>query len=364
MCIRDRDEPTNHLDLHACIWLEHTLQTWPCSLLLVSHDTEFLNSVCTDIIHFDQQKLTAYRGNYDDFARRRADQLALQQRQHDSQTARRQHIQKFIDKFRYSAARASQAQSRIKALEKMSIIPPVLEDDHMTLSFPECGALDAAAGTIKLENVTFGWTPDKILFKHLDLSIRSESRIALVGASGAEKSSLMKLIGQSEQHPPLAGFVNMSRKCRIGYFTQHHVDQLDVSLTPLECLARAAPGVQAIDLRAHLGTVGLSGDIVLRAIDTLSGGQKSRVAFGLLTWMKPHCLLLDEPTNHLDIDTIDALVQALMGFEGGIMVISHDERLISAVCDELWVCGDGKVAQWPGDGFESYKASLLALGCN
>eukprot|EP00658_Telonema_sp_P-2_P028596 TRINITY_DN21886_c0_g1_i1.p1 TRINITY_DN21886_c0_g1~~TRINITY_DN21886_c0_g1_i1.p1 ORF type:complete len:297 (+),score=63.78 TRINITY_DN21886_c0_g1_i1:176-1066(+) len=291
--------------------------------------------------------------------RRRADQLALQQRQHESQTARRAHIQKFIDRFRCSAARASQAQSRIKMLEKMATIPPVLEDDHMRLSFPSPGSLDASSN-IQLENVTFGWSQDKVLFRNLDLSIRSESRIALVGANGTGKSSLMKLIGLSEMYPPLSGFVNRSRKCRVGYFTQHHVDQLDVTQSALETLASLAPGVQAIDLRAHLGSVGLSGEIVLRPIDSLSGGQKSRVAFGLLTWQKPHILLLDEPTNHLDIDTIDALVQALLTFEGGIMVISHDERLISAVCDELWVCGGGKVQQWEGEGFDSYKASLLA----
>jgi len=356
------DEPTNHLDLHACIWLEHSLSQWKKSLIVVSHDVEFLNGIATDIVHFDEGKLVTYKGNFDDFARTRAERLAMQAREHESMSRRCEHIQGFVDKFRFNAKRASLVQSRIKALEKMAVVPPVLDEHHFSFSFPSVGGsgADSSQGTIRLENVTFGYSMDKVLFRNIDVSVRPNSKIALVGANGAGKSTLMKLIAESDTYQPLEGFVYKSGKLRVGYFTQHFVDQLDLMKTPVECLAAIAPGVKEQELRSHIGTMGLSGDIVLRAVNTLSGGQKARVALALLTWQKPHCLLLDEPTNHLDIDTIDALVQALLMYDGGLMMISHDERLICGVCEELWCVEDGTVFQFDGD-FEQYKKKILDI---
>mmetsp|Transcript_46012 Transcript_46012/g.75065 ORF Transcript_46012/g.75065 Transcript_46012/m.75065 type:complete len:783 (-) Transcript_46012:1348-3696(-) len=350
------DEPTNHLDLHACLWLESYLSKWKNTLLVVSHARDFLNAVATDIIHAFDKKLWQYSGNYDQFEKSRAEKMKNLQRAHDSQEMRRKHIQKFIDRFRYNAKRASMAQSRIKLLQKMQDIPLIEDDPNFRFEFPVPEELPASHSSIQVVDVTFGYAQDKPLLKGLNFAVDTESRITLVGANGAGKSTLLKML--SGELKPLVGRVEMSGKLRLGMFTQHHVDSLNLKLTPLEHMQQSFPGIPPQTLRSHLGSMGVSGELAIRPMSTLSGGQKSRVSFAVITWTKPHILLLDEPTNHLDIDTIDALIEALNAFEGGVVLVTHDQRLIAAVCDELWVCDAGKVKPFPGD-FDQYKQKMI-----
>ncbi|CAI0441754.1 unnamed protein product [Linum tenue] len=300
------DEPTNHLDLHAVLWLETYLVKWPKTFIVVSHAREFLNTVVTDVIHLQNQKLTCYKGNYDIFERTRAEQLKNQQKAFESNERVRAHMQTFIDKFRYNAKRASLVQSRIK-------------------------------------NLNFG----------IDL----DSRVAMVGANGIGKSTILKLISGELQ--PSSGTVFHSAKVRIAVFSQHHVDGLDLSSNPLLYMMRCFPGVPEQKLRSHLGSFGVTGNLALQPMYTLSGGQKSRVAFAKITFKKPHLILLDEPSNHLDLDAVEALIQGLVLFQGGIVMVSHDEHLISGSVDELWVVSDGRIAPFHGT-FQDYKKLLHA----
>ncbi|KAF2072970.1 hypothetical protein CYY_005710 [Polysphondylium violaceum] len=326
------DEPTNHLDLFACLWLESYLVNWSKTLVIVSHQREFLNAVCTDIIHLNNKKLDYYKGNYAVFEKTRSDRLKSQQRAFEAQQSQKKHIQAFIDRFRYNAKRAKMAQSRIKQLERMDSISEVLDDPSVTLNFLEPEPISPPI--LQFQDVSFGYTPDKLLFKNLNLGIDMDSRVALVGANGAGKTTLLRLLcGELEE---TSGLVIRHGKLRFSRFSQHFVDQLDLSKSPLDNFLTKYPGTNPQVARAHLGKFGLSGDIALRTVNTLSGGQKSRVVLSQIAYTRPHILLLDEPSNHLDIDTVDALCQALNEFEGGILLVTHDERLISLVCDEIW----------------------------
>jgi len=326
------DEPTNHLDLFACLWLESYLVNWSKTLVIVSHQREFLNAVCTDIIHLNNKKLDYYKGNYAVFEKTRSDRLKSQQRAFEAQQSQKKHIQAFIDRFRYNAKRAKMAQSRIKQLERMDDISEVLDDPTVTLSFLEPEAISPPI--LQFQDVSFGYSPDKLLFKNLNLGIDMDSRVALVGANGAGKTTLLRLLcGELTE---TSGLVIRHGKLRFSRFSQHFVDQLDLSKSPLDNFLTKYPGTNPQVARAHLGKFGLSGDIALRTVNTLSGGQKSRVVLSQIAYTRPHILLLDEPSNHLDIDTVDALCQALNQFEGGILLVTHDERLISLVCDEIW----------------------------
>lgn len=348
------DEPTNHLDLHAVLWLESYLVKWPKTFIVVSHAREFLNTVVTDIIHLQAQKLITYKGNYDTFEKTREEQLKNQQKAIEANERARAHMQAFIDKFRYNAKRASLVQSRIKALDRLGHVDEIINDPDYKFEFP---TPDDRPGPpiISFSDASFGYPGGPILFKNLNFGIDLDSRIAMVGPNGIGKSTILKLISGELQ--PSSGTVFRSAKVRIAVFNQHHVDGLDLSSNPLLYMMRCYPGVPEPKLRAHLGSFGVTGNLALQPMYTLSGGQKSRVAFAKITFKKPHILLLDEPSNHLDLDAVEALIQGLVLFQGGILMVSHDEHLISGSVEELWAVSDGKVAPFRGT-FQDYKKLL------
>lgn len=348
------DEPTNHLDLHAVLWLESYLVKWPKTFIVVSHAREFLNTVVTDIIHLQSQKLTSYKGNYDTFERTREEQLKNQQKAFETSEKARAHMQAFIDKFRYNAKRASLVQSRIKALDRMGSVDAVVNDPDYKFEFP---TPDDRPGPpiISFSDASFGYPGGPTLFKNLNFGIDLDSRIAMVGPNGIGKSTILNLIAGELQ--PSSGTVFRSAKVRIAVFSQHHVDGLDLSSNPLLYMMRCFPGVPEQKLRGHLGSFGITGNLALQPMYTLSGGQKSRVAFSKITFKKPHLLLLDEPSNHLDLDAVEALIQGLVMFQGGILMVSHDEHLISNSVDELWVVSQGIVKPFHGT-FNDYKKLL------
>eukprot|EP00249_Psilotum_nudum_P023811 c28989_g1_i1 orf=609-2861(+) len=348
------DEPTNHLDLHAVLWLESYLLKWPKTLIVVSHAREFLNTVVTDIIHLQGQKLSTYKGDYDTFERTRAERLRNQQKAHESNERTRAHMQAFIDKFRYNAKRASLVQSRIKALDRIGHVDAVVNDPDYKFEFPT--PEDRPSGPIiSFSDASFGYPGGALLFKNLNFGIDLDSRLAMVGPNGIGKSTLLKLI--SGELEPSSGTVFRSAKVRMAVFSQHHVDGLDLSATPLLYMMRCFPGIPEQKLRAHLGSFGITGNMALQPMYTLSGGQKSRVAFSKITFTKPHILLLDEPSNHLDLDAVEALIQGLVLFQGGVLMVSHDEHLISGSVDELWAISQGKATPFHGT-FQEYKKSL------
>ncbi|XP_014518712.1 ABC transporter F family member 3 [Vigna radiata var. radiata] len=348
------DEPTNHLDLHAVLWLESYLVKWPKTFIVVSHAREFLNTVVTDIVHLQNQKLTTYKGNYDTFERTREEQIKNQQKALEANERARSHMQTFIDKFRYNAKRASLVQSRIKALERMGHVDEIVNDPDYKFEFP---TPDDRPGPpiISFSDASFGYPGGPILFKNLNFGIDLDSRIAMVGPNGIGKSTILKLIAGELQ--PSSGTVFRSAKVRIAVFSQHHVDGLDLSSNPLLYMMRCYPGVPEQKLRAHLGSFGVTGNLALQPMYTLSGGQKSRVAFAKITFKKPHIILLDEPSNHLDLDAVEALIQGLVLFQGGILMVSHDEHLISGSVEELWVVSEGRVTPFHGT-FQDYKKIL------
>ncbi|KAL0016056.1 hypothetical protein SO802_003125 [Lithocarpus litseifolius] len=348
------DEPTNHLDLHAVLWLETYLTKWPKTFIVVSHAREFLNTVVTDILHLQAQKLTAYKGNYDTFERTREEQLKNKQKAFEANERSRSHMQAFIDKFRYNAKRASLVQSRIKALDRMGHVDEVVNDPDYKFEFP---TPDDRPGPpiISFSDASFGYPGGPLLFKNLNFGIDLDSRIAMVGPNGIGKSTILKLISGELQ--PSMGTVFRSAKVRIAVFSQHHVDGLDLTSNPLLYMMRCYPGVPEQKLRSHLGSLGVTGNLALQPMYTLSGGQKSRVAFAKITFKKPHILLLDEPSNHLDLDAVEALIQGLVLFQGGILMVSHDEHLISGSVEELWAVSEGKVTPFHGT-FQDYKKML------
>jgi ATP-binding cassette subfamily F protein 3 len=348
------DEPTNHLDLAAVLWLENYLTKWKKTLVVVSHARSFLNNVVTDIIHFHEKKLHYYKGDYNTFEKARSDSLKLQHKTFEAQEKQRKHIQQFIDRFRYKTSTAQMVQSRIKMLEKMEFVAAVAEDPTFSFAIPS--PEPEAPPYLQSVDVTFGFSENKILFKKLNFNLDMDSRIALVGPNGAGKTTFLNVLCGDLK--PLDGYTNLNRKIRIARFTQHHTDQLDMRMTPLEYMQAKYPKADPQAIRGHLGGLGLSGTLATQPIYTLSGGQKSRVSFAELTYNKPHLLLMDEPTNHLDIDSVDALIQALNEYRGGVLIISHDEHLIKTVCDEIWVCAGGDLKKFEGT-FDDYKKTLV-----
>lgn len=349
------DEPSNHIDLNALAWLEDYLQTWPGTILVVSHDRAFLDAVATDIIHQHSARLDYYKGNFSQFYATKSERDKNLRKEYDTQMEYRKHLQAFIDRWRYNANRAAQAQMKIKILEKLPDLEPPEEDESETFKFPETDKLSPPL--LQMSEVTFGYSPEKIILKEVYFDVGLDSRVAIVGANGAGKSTLVKVLTGELQ--PMGGHVTRNGRLRVGYFAQHHVDTLEPTMSPVQFLASRFPGRTEQEYRSHLGNFQISGMTGLQQIATLSGGQKSRVAFALLSLQRPHILLLDEPTNHLDIEGLDALMKALQAWNGGVIVISHDERFITSVAKELWVCGDGTVTKFKGD-VQAYKNLIVS----
>ncbi|XP_015379543.1 PREDICTED: ATP-binding cassette sub-family F member 3 [Diuraphis noxia] len=344
------DEPTNMLDMKAIIWLENYLQTWQSTLLVVSHDRHFLDTVPTDILHLHSQRIDTYRGNYEMFDKTKNEKLKNQTREIEAQMAHRAHVQEFIDRFRYNANRASSVQSKIKMLEKLPELKPIEKEVEVVLRFPETEGLSPPI--LQLDDISFAYPGCNNVLQNVNLGATLESRICIVGDNGAGKTTLLKIIMGILN--PTSGIRNVHRSLKFGYFSQHHVDQLEMNLSSVELLQSSFPGKTIEEYRRQLGGFGISGDLALQSVGSLSGGQKSRVAFARMCMSNPNFLVLDEPTNHLDIETIEALGKAIQKYTGGLILVSHDERLIRMVCKELWVCGGGTVKSIEG-GFNEYR---------
>ncbi|XP_075237207.1 ATP-binding cassette sub-family F member 3 [Lycorma delicatula] len=344
------DEPTNMLDMKAIIWLETYLQIWPSTLLVVSHDRHFLDTVPTDILHLHSQRIEAYRGNYENFAKTKTEKMRNQQREYEAQQQHRAHVQEFIDRFRYNANRASSVQSKIKMLEKLPELKGVEKEVEVVLKFPDTEPLSPPI--LQLDEVCFSYIQGHPILTNVNLGATLESRICIVGDNGAGKTTLLKII--MGMLTPTSGVRHTHRSLKFGYFSQHHVDQLDMNVSSVELIQQSYPGKPVEEYRRQLGSFGVSGDLALQTVASLSGGQKSRVAFARMCMATPNFLVLDEPTNHLDIETIEALGKAINKYNGGVILVSHDERLIRMVCKELWVCSNGSVVSIEG-GFDEYR---------
>lgn len=350
------DEPSNMLDVPSITFLANYLQGYPSTVLVVSHDRAFLNEVATDIIHQHSQRLDYYRGaNFDAFYATREERKKTAKREYENQMAVRAHLQAFIDKFRYNAAKSSEAQSRIKKLEKMPVLEPPEAEYSVKFKFPEVEKLSPPI--VQMTDVTFGYTKDKILLRHVDLDVQLDSRIGIVGPNGAGKTTVLRLlIGKLT---PTSGLISQNPRLRIGFFAQHHVDALDLNTSAVSFMAREYPGKTDEEYRRQLGAFGITGTTGLQKMEVLSGGQKSRVAFACLALTNPHILVLDEPSNHLDIEAMDALADALNEFQGGVLMVSHDVTMLQTVCKSLWVCDNGTVEKFPGD-VQAYKKRIAA----
>jgi len=348
------DEPTNMLDVKAILWLENYLQTWPTTLLVVSHDRMFLDAVSTDIVFLHSRMLDTYKGNYTQFEKTKDEKLKNQQREYESQKQYREHLQAYVDRWRVNANRAAQAQSKIKILEKLPDLKPVEIEPVVVLKLPECDRVNATM--LRFDEVTFNYGPGtRNIFEKVDLTANMDARIVVLGENGSGKTTLLKiLLGELE---PTSGVRHVHRNMRVGYFNQHHVDTLNMNQTSLEMFKTRYPGQLDVVYRSHLGKYGVTGELAMRPISSLSGGQKSRVAFAVLTWHEPNFFILDEPTNHLDIETVEALGKALLKFNGGLILVSHNEQLIQMVAQETWLCGEKTVKRIEG-GFPAYKKAL------
>ncbi|KAK1030733.1 ATP-binding cassette, regulator of translational elongation [Friedmanniomyces endolithicus] len=341
------DEPSNMLDVPSITFLSNYLQGYPSTLLVVSHDRAFLNEVATDIIHQHSERLDYYKGaNFDSFYASKEERRKTAKREYENQMAVRQHLQAFIDKFRYNAAKSSEAQSRIKKLEKMPVLDAPEAEYSVHFKFPDVEKLSPPI--IQMANVSFGYTPDKPLLRNVDLDVQLDSRIGIVGPNGAGKTTALKLLIGALS--PSAGLISQNPRLRIGFFAQHHVDALDLNTSAVGFMAAKYPGKSDEEYRRHLGAFGITGMTGLQKMELLSGGQKSRVAFACLGLTNPHILVLDEPSNHLDIEAMDALSVALQNFGGGVLM---------NVCTSLWVCDNGTVEHFGGT-VKDYKKRIMA----
>ncbi|MGB0608361.1 MAG: ABC-F family ATP-binding cassette domain-containing protein [Paracoccaceae bacterium] len=347
------DEPTNYLDLEGAIWLESYLAKYPHTVIIISHDRGLLNRSVGSILRLEDRNLTFYNGAYDTFAKTRAARLATAEAEAKKQAARRAHLQSYVDRFRYKADKARQAQSRLKAIARLEPITRPQEAALRRFSFPEPEELSPPI--LKVEDGIVGYDGTAVLSK-LDLRIDQDDRIALLGQNGEGKSTLAKLI--SDRLTPMGGRVVRSSKLRIGYFAQHQVDELHIDETPLDHIRRLRPSKTPAQLRAILGGFGIGAEQAKTLVGRLSGGQKARLSLLLATLDAPHMLILDEPTNHLDIESREALVEALTAYSGAVILISHDMHLLSLVADRLWLVKDGKVTPYEDD-LETYRKELL-----
>ena len=367
------DEPTNHLDLDALVWLEAWLKRYQGTMVVISHDREFLDGVTQVTVHVDNAKLVRYGGNYSKFEDMRAEQLVLQQAAVAKQAEKVAHLQKFIDRFKAKASKAKQAQSRVKALERMEKIAPVLADAEFTFEFKE--PLNVPNPLLSMNEASFGYpapddavpgTPPTVIVRGINRSVLAGQRIGILGANGQGKSTLVKTV--AHELAPIAGEISEGKGLNIGYFAQQELDVLRPLDTPMEHMIRLAkdtpanmraPGQSGTEqsLRTFLGTFNFSGDMVHQAVGTMSGGEKARLVLCMIVWQRPNLLLLDEPTNHLDLSTREALGMALNEFEGTVMLVSHDRSLLRAVCDEFWLVTKGGVEPFDGD-LDDYQQFL------
>ena len=359
------DEPTNHLDLDALVWLEAWLKKYAGTMIVISHDREFLDAVTNVTLQIDSAKLTRYGGNYSKFEELRAQQMELQQAAYAKQQDKIAHLQKFIDRFKAKASKAKQAQSRVKALERMERVAPLLAEAEFTFEFKE--PVNLPNPMLAISDASFGYQTDdgtKTILQGVNRSVLAGQRIGILGANGQGKSTLVKTIAR--EMAPLAGTVTEGKGLSIGYFAQQELDVLRPSDNPLEHMVRLAKELgpnaresgREQDLRNFLGTFNFTGDMVKQAVGTMSGGEKARLVLAMIVWQRPNLLLLDEPTNHLDLATREALAVALNEFEGTLMLVSHDRALLRSVCDEFWLVARGGVAPFDGD-LEDYQRHLL-----
>ncbi|MDA8446702.1 ABC-F family ATP-binding cassette domain-containing protein [Paracidovorax valerianellae] len=360
------DEPTNHLDLDALVWLEAWLKRYAGTLIVISHDREFLDAITNVTLQIENAQLNRYGGNYSRFEELRAQQIELQQASFAKQQDKIAHLQKFIDRFKAKASKAKQAQSRVKALERMEKIAPLLAEAEFTFEFKE--PVNLPNPMLAISDASFGYTPEEgeptTILRHVSRSVLAGQRIGILGANGQGKSTLVKTIAREMK--PLAGSVIEGKGLSIGYFAQQELDVLRPGDNPLEHMIRLARELgpnarepsREQDLRSYLGSFNFSGDMVKQAVGTMSGGEKARLVLAMIVWQRPNLLLLDEPTNHLDLATREALSMALNEFEGTVMLVSHDRALLRAVCDEFWLVGRGVVGPFDGD-LDDYQRYLL-----
>jgi len=348
------DEPSNHLDLEAALWLESFLKAYRGSLIVVSHERDFLNAVADHILHLERGGLALYRGNYDSFARQRGERAAQTEAARKKQEARANKLQAYVDRWRYKAHTARQAQSRLKALAAMAPLPEILHDASVTFDFPSPKELRPPL--IVLEGVSVGYAPGAPVLSRLNLRIDPDDRIALVGRNGNGKTTLARLL--AGQLSPMGGAVVASSKLRVGYFAQHQIEELVADETPLQHMQRLLPKAAPGEVRAQLGRFGFSGDKVNVEVRQLSGGERARLALALITREAPHILILDEPTNHLDVEARDALVEALAGFGGAVVAVSHDRHLLGLVADRLLLADGGTVTPFEGS-LADYREIVL-----
>ncbi|MEL6520930.1 MAG: ABC-F family ATP-binding cassette domain-containing protein [Pseudomonadota bacterium] len=348
------DEPTNYLDLEGAVWLENYLTRYPHTVLIISHDRGLLNRSVGAILHLEDRKLNLYQGAYDTFAKTRAARLAAAESEAKRQEQRRAHLQSYVDRFRYKADKARQAQSRLKAIARMEPITSPQEAALRAFTFPQPEELSPPIIAMESASVGYG---DLTVLSRLDLRIDQDDRIALLGKNGQGKSTLSKLL--SDRLEKQGGRVTKSSKLRIGYFAQHQLDELHADETPLDHLRRHFPSETPARLRARLGGFGIGAAQADTVVARLSGGQKARLSLMLATLDAPHMLILDEPTNHLDMESREALVEALTAYTGAVILVSHDMHLVGLVADRLWLVKDGRVAPYEGD-LETYRTSLLA----
>lgn len=353
------DEPTNHLDLDAMLWLERWLGAYDGTVLLISHDTEFLDATARSILHFDHAKLIRYRGGYEDFMTQRAERLRQTHVAWERQTREAARLQGFIDRFKAKATKAKQAQSRVKALARMETLAPLQAEAGIDIRIPSPASMPDPLLT--LEHVDAGYTQDDgtpiSILRDVTLMVRAGARVGILGANGAGKSTLIKTL--VDELKVQGGERRASRGLAVGYFAQQQLDMLDLDGTPMEHLLRLSPQTREQELRNYLGGFGFSGDTVNSKVAPMSGGEKARLALSLIVWQKPNLLLLDEPSNHLDVETREALAAALAEFSGSMLLVSHDRHLLRTTVDTFWIVADGQVQAFDGD-LEDYRDWLAA----
>jgi ATP-binding cassette subfamily F protein 3 len=349
------DEPSNHLDLEAALWLESFLRAYPASLIVVSHERDMLNNVVSHIVHVDHGKTTLYVGNYDQFERQRHERQAQDAAMRAKQEAKRQKLQAYVDRWRYKAHTARQAQSRLKALQRMAPEAEVFDDASLVFDFPS--PKEVKPPLMMLDGVAVGYVPGQPVLSHIDLRIDPDDRIALVGRNGNGKTTLARAL--AGQLTPMDGQIKASGKLSVGYFAQHQIEELVPEDTPLQHMERMMPEAKPGDVRNHLARFGFSGDKVGVKVSALSGGERARLSLALVTRDAPHILILDEPTNHLDVDAREALVQALAGFGGAVIVVSHDRHLLGLIADRLLLVDGGRAQEFDGT-LDDYRDSVLS----